>query len=319
MKTDTSKAHNAKVNADRGDMNLVRLVEQFGSEERSRTYLEGLRWPEGVRCPKCEGAKVSRVKTRGQFDCDSCGYQFSVTAGTVLHDTHLPLWKWFLAVYLICGAKKGVSANQLKRTLGVAYKTAWYLCHRIRSAMTQGTDPLTGVVEADETHLGGKPRYKGATKQEAAKIRNAKPVVAGAIQRGGELRLRHIPNTKAKHIQGFLQDVVSGDAEAIYTDSHKSYRGIADENTRHEFVDHSIDEWVRGDVHTNGIESAWSLFDRAVIGSYHQLSTKHLPAYLDEFAFRFNNRENPYLFRDTLLRLIEADALTYEALVRPTD
>jgi transposase-like protein len=112
-----------------------------------------------------------------------------------------------------------------------------------------------------------------------------------------------------------LKDVVADDAIAIYTDSHRSYRGVADKNTRHEYVNHAADEWVRGDVHTNTVENAWSLFDRAVIGSYHKLSKKHLAAYLDEFAFRFNNRENPYLFRDTLLRLVEGDAMPYRTLV----
>lgn len=312
----TTKAHNAKVNADRGDMNLVKLIERYADEEKARAYLEGLRWPEDVTCPRCSSEKVSRVRSRGQFDCDSCGYQFSVTSGTVLHDTHLPLWKWFLATYLMCEARKGVSANQLKRTLGVAYKTAWYLCHRIRSAMTQDGPPLTGIVEADETYIGGKPRNKASSRQEAAKHRrDNKTVVVGAIQRGGELRVRAIPNAKARNIKGFLGDVVDDGAEAIYTDAFRSYRGIDDENTRHEWVDHSIEEWVRGDVHTNGIESAWSLFDRAVIGSYHKLSAKHMPAYLDEFVFRFNNRDNPYLFRDTLLRLLSAERLTYEALV----
>lgn len=312
----TTKAHNARVNADRGDMNLVKLIERYADEDKARAYLEGLRWPNGVTCPRCQGEKVARVKARGQFDCSSCGHQFSVTSGTVLHDTHLPLWKWFLATYLMCEARKGVSANQLKRTLGVAYKTAWYLCHRIRSAMTQeGTAPLSGVVEADETYVGGKARGQ-ATKREAARNRlKNKTVVLGAIERGGNLRMRVAPNARKHHVQGFLRDVVAPDAEAVYTDSLRSYHGIGDADTRHESVNHSAEEWVRGDVHTNGIESAWSLFDRAVIGSYHKLSTKHLPLYLDEFAFRFNNRENPHLFRDTLVRLLSAEALPYAALV----
>jgi transposase len=139
--------------------------------------------------------------------------------------------------------------------------------------------------------------------------------VLGAIQRGGELRVRVVENAEGGTIKAFLQDVVSDDAEAIYTDSHRSYRGIADENTRHEWVNHAADEWVRGNVHTNTVESAWSLFDRSVIGSYHKLSTKHLQAYLDEFAFRFNNRKNPHLFRDTILRLVESDAMPYAELV----
>src|SRR5689334_1984255 len=138
-------------------IDLCELIEQFGSEDKCRDYLEGLRWPDGVKCPRCGSDKISRIKKRHTFDCDACRYQFSVRAGTVFHDSHLPLWKWFLAVYVMCESKKGVSANQLKRMLGVSYKTAWYLCHRIRSAMTdETTEPLTGTVEADETYVGGR-------------------------------------------------------------------------------------------------------------------------------------------------------------------
>ena len=300
-------------------IDLPKLIERFGSEDKCHAYLEELRWPDGLRCPRCDSAKISRIKARRQFDCDGCRYQFSVRVGTLFHDSKLPLWKWFLAVYMISESKKGVSANQLHRMLGVSYKTAWYLCHRIRSAMQEeGSELLTGIVEADETYIGGK--LSGfATKRDAARGRlDNKTVVLGAIQRGGQLRVRVAPDAKHDTIHEFLGDVVHDKAEAIYTDSHRSYRGIADENTRHEYVDHSRGEYVRGNVHTNYVESAWSLFDRAVLGSYHKLSSKHLQAYLDEFAFRFNNRNNPFLFRDTILKLVEGDALTFQELVHPS-
>ena len=297
-------------------MDLIKLVEQFSNEDACHAYLEELRWPEGVKCLRCESPKIGRLAKRKQFECSACGYQFSVRTGTVFHDSHLPLWKWFVATYLICESKKGISANQLKRTLGCAYKTAWYLCHRIRSAMTQDETMLTGIVEADETYVGGKlPRGHRTRKEVAAQRRGNKTVVLGAVQRGGKIRLRVAPDSKSGTVQGFLKDVVADDAEAIYTDSHRSYRGIADENTRHEYVDHSRDEWVRGQIHTNTAESMWSLFDRGVIGSYHKLSKKHLPAYLDEFAWRWNERGNPHLFRDTLLRLVDAETLRYSELV----
>jgi transposase-like protein len=309
---DTSKAHNVKVNAPRQAMNLPKLINQFGSEDRCRAYLEILRWPEGVRCPQCGSPSISRIKTRNQYDCNGCRNRFSVKSGTVFHDSHLPLWKWFLATYLICESRKGVSANQLKRTLGVSYKTAWYLCHRIRSAMSDPTtEPLlTGTVEADETWIGGKRRGYGSGRLN-------KSIVMGAIQRGGNIRLRALERglaPSAQDLHEFLGDTVADETDAIYTDGHPGYLGIADENTRHETVDHHIEEWVRGDVSTQSIESAWSL-KRSVVGSYHQLSGKHLQAYMDEFEFRFNNRENPFLFRDTLIRLVQADALTYRELV----
>jgi transposase-like protein len=308
--TSTEKAHNTKVNRERGAMNLVKLVEQFGSEDRCRTYLEALRWPEGIRCPSCGFQSVSRITTRNQFDCNRCRNRFSVKSGTVFHDSHLPLWKWFLATYLMCESKKGMSANQLKRTLGVSYKTAWYLCHRIRWAMGEvaSNTKLTGTVEVDETYIGGKGHGPNAWKE--------KTMVLGAIERNGNVRLRVEGRVMAnkKRLHKFVEDVVADDAEAIYTDQHWGYQGIGDENTRHETVSHNREEWVRGDVSTQSIESVWSLLDRSIIGSFHQLSAKHLPAYLDEISFRFNNRENPYLFRDTLMALLGGDALTYEDL-----
>jgi transposase-like protein len=303
-------------------MNLGRLIEQFGTDDRAREYLLHLRWPEGIHCPRCGFDKVSRIgwtdkpdgkKGRRQLDCNSCRYRFSVTTGTVFHDSHLPLWKWFAATYLMCESKKGVSANQLMRMLGIgSYKTAWYLCHRIRSAMEAAFMPFDGTVEIDETYIGGKRRHVGRGYTEN------KAMIMGALQRGGDVRLRfvkgvhHLDGTVARR---FVADAVADDAKAIYTDQHASYRGVEDADTRHESVDHSAEEWVRGDVSTNGIESAWSLLKRSIVGSYHQLSAKHLPAYLDEFAFRFNNRENPFLFRDTLLKLIDGDALQYRTLV----
>jgi transposase-like protein len=297
-------------------MNLPQLVEKFGSEDKCHAYLEELRWPEGVECPRCGSAKISRIAKRRQFDCDGCRYQFSVRVGTLFHDSKLPLWKWFLAVYMMGESKKGVSANQLKRMLGISYKTAWYLCHRIRHAMQdEGGELLDGIVEADETYVGGKlPRGHRSRKEVAAHRRDNKTIVLGAVQRGGKVRLRVAPDVTRESIHGFLNDVVSDDAEAIYTDSLRSYRGIGDENTRHEWVDHSADEWVHGQVHTNTVESVWSLFDRSVIGAYHKLSVKHLPAYLDEAAFRWNNRTNPYWFRDMILALVESDALTFAEL-----
>ncbi len=303
------------------EFNLTELIERFGSEDRCHEYLEDLRWPDGVRCPRCDSDKISRITKRRQFDCDGCRYQFSVRVGTIFHDSKLPLWKWFLAVYMMGESKKSISANQLKRMLGVSYKTAWYLCHRIRAAMKdEGAELLTGIVEADETYVGGVKRFPAGTSRShrARHIRDNKAIVLGAVQRGGEVRLRVAPDVRSETIKGFLSDVISDDAEAIYTDSHRSYHGIGDENTVHESVDHSADEWVRGQVHTNTVESVWSLFDRSVIGAYHKLSVKHLPAYLDEAAFRWNNRDNAFLFRDTILRLVDAEALTYEGLVRPT-
>jgi transposase-like protein len=201
-------------------------------------------------------------------------------------------------------SKKGMAALQVKRKLDIAYQTAWYLCHRIRAAMQDAYPfPLKGIVEVDETFIGGKVKGKGHG------YKGNKAVVVGAVQRGGKIVLQVAPDRSRETLDGFIRANVADEAEAIYTDEWAPYRGIADENTRHETVNHSIEEYVRGDVHTNGVEGVWSLFKRSVIGSFHQISLKHLDAYLDELEWRFNHRDNPYLFRDTLLKLLKAESL----------
>ena len=287
------------------------LIDRFGDDDNCREFLEDLRWPGGVCCIRCGDTSVSEIHERGQYDCNSCRYQFSVTAGTIMHSSHLPLRKWFLAIYLMLESKKGISANQMKRTLGVAYKTAWYLCHRIREAM--GNDQLSGptlfgIVEVDETLVGWKRRGVGTGN------RVGKTWVAGAVQRDGMVRLERIPNTRKNTLHSFIRRTVKDEAEAIYTDELKSYLGIGDHNTRHATVNHQAEERVFGDVHTNSVEGVWSLLKRSIMGSFHKVSVKHLDAYLDELEWSFNNRDNPHIFRDTLRRIMDTDALTYEAL-----
>jgi len=292
------------------EMNLVKLMDRFADEESCRKYLEGLRWPDGVLCPRCESPKCYYTSTRGTWECDGCGYHFSVTSGTMLHDTHLPLRKWIIAAYLMIEAKKGTSAMQLKRELGTGYETAWYLCHRIRAAMHEAYPfpPLKGIVEVDETFIGGEVKGKGRG------YKGNKAVVVGAVQRDGKIVLQVAPDRSRETLHGFIRENVADEAEAIFTDEWAPYQGIADQNTRHETVNHSIEEYVRGDVHTNTIEGVWSLFKRSVIGSFHKVSLKHLDAYLDELEWRFNNRDNPYLFMDTLLKLLKAESLPYQKL-----
>ncbi|MFN0145014.1 MAG: IS1595 family transposase [Dehalococcoidia bacterium] len=297
-------------------MDLMKLMDTYGTEQACREVLAELRWPDGVICPRCETDRHAFDSGRYVWDCYSCGYQFSVMSGTVLHDTKLPLRKWFMAVLLMVEAKKGISANQLKRTLGMSYKTAWYLCHRIRAAMAEANpEPLKGTVEADEAWIGG--RQKGVGK---GNWRDGKVMVLGALERGGEVRLRIDRRPTKKAIHAFLGSVVDEtELDALYTDEHSAYDGFVEgrvgPDAIHDHVVHRNEEWVRGDVHTNGMESVWSLFKRSVVGSYHQLSEKHLDAYFDEFEWRFNNRDNPYLFRDTLTKLLKAEVLPYSQLI----
>jgi len=300
-------------------VNLCTLVDQFGgydSETRCREYLEALRWANGIMCPRCSSRKISRIILRNQFDCDNCRYQFSVTAGTIFNDSHLPLWKWFLCVYLLCESKKGMSANQLKRTLGLSYKTAWYLCHRIRAAMKEvDPEPLDGVVEMDETYVGGKRKGK-----KFQGHRDHKQCVIGIKQRGGELRFFRAEDAKSGTLARYIKENISGDVDVIMTDELPAYLGAMVQagmkDVPHMTVNHSAGVYVDGDITTNGIESAFSLLKRGIIGSWHKVSAKHLPAYLDEMTFRFNNRANPYLFRDTLIKLLEAPVLEYKKLTQ---
>ena len=293
------------------EINLISLIDRFHDEGKCRSYLEGLRWPDGLECPRCGGKTISRIKKRHQLDCDSCRYRFSVTAGTIFHDSHLPLWKWFVAVYLIVESKKGVSANQLKRTIGTTYKTAWYLSHRIRAALNEvDAQLLKGIVEVDETFVSGRMERQGRG------YKGNKTVVVGAMQRNGNICLRVVRGTDRETLHGFIRENTAGDTQAIYTDEWPAYKGIADKDIEHKTVKHRDKEYVaEGDVHTNSIENVWSLLKRSIVGSYHQVSAKRLASYLDELEFRFNNRENPYMFRDAMLKLIVAETLPYAKLI----
>lgn len=293
-------------------MNLVELIQQFNSEAKCRAYIELLRWPDGIVCPHCQSKKIYRLENRPLLLCASCEHQFSATVGTIFHDTHLPLEKWFLATFLLCESKKGMSACQIQRSLGISYKTAWYLCHRIRAAMLQtATGKLTGTVEMDETYVGGKVRGKGWRKG-----RENKEIVIGIRKRNGELRFFHAPDSKSATLAKYIRENVSEDVDVIITDEHVGYpdamRRVG--MKRHRTIRHKNRVYVVGDVHTNTVESAFSLLKRGIMGTWHKVSAKHLAAYLDEMCFRFNNRKNPFLFRDTILKLIASPNLEYKKL-----
>jgi len=298
-------------------IDLCELVERYSDDQKCRNYLEHLRWPQSVRCPECGSEKVSSILKRDQYDCDSCRYQFSVTAGTIFHDTHLPLTKWFLATYLLCQSKKGMSAHQLHRMLKMNYRTAWYLCHRIRHAVEQANEPkLSGTIEMDETYVGGQ-EHKGRGWNRPD---NNKEIVIGIRQRGGDLRFFHAEDAKSGTLAEYIRDNVSADVDVMVTDEMPAYpkamitAGV--HGSKHKTIRHRSRIYVDGDIHTNTVESAFSLLKRGIIGTWHRVSAKHLAAYLDEMTWRFNNRKNPFLFRDTMLRLIHSDNLEYKELTK---
>jgi transposase-like protein/IS1 family transposase len=295
-------------------MNMMELMEKFHSEDACREVLEELRWPAGIQCPRCESKSIRNSYTRNQYDCGSCGYEFSVTAGTMLQDTHLPLRKWMVATYLMCESKKGVSANQMKRTIDVSYKTAWYLCHRIRAAMSQATDGeervlMSGIIEMDETFVGGKVEGKGRG------YKDNKALVVGVVERGGEVILQIATDRTRKTLHEIALKHIAPEAVAIFTDEWPAYAGIGDHDTRHETVNHSQDEYVRGNVHTNTVEGVWSLLKRSIISAFHHVSVKHLDKYLSELEWRYGHRNNTHIFRDTLTQLIQAEHMEYGELI----
>ena len=300
-------------------MTLVDVINLFDTDEKCREILVRLRWPNGPECPRCKMAVVELETAKQLFYCKGCDYQFTVTAGTIFNDSHLPLQKWFLATLLLCEARKGMSANQLKRTIwgqhNGSYKTAWYLCHRIRAAMKEVDRPmLDGTVEMDETYVGGKQHCgKGWNTPD-----NNKEVVIGLRQRGGDLRFFHASDAKSGTLAKYIQDSVSADVEVMVTDEMPAYPkamiGAGVHGSKHKTIRHKSKIYVDGDIHTNTVESAFSLLKRGIMGSWHKISAKHLPAYLAEMEFRFNRRKSSTLFLDTLRHMVTAPVLTFEKL-----
>jgi transposase-like protein len=300
-------------------MTLTDLSHAYSTDDQCRALLKKLRWPYGVECLRCKSKSVNELSHYAKFECRECGYQFSVTTQTIFHDTHLALGIWFMAVLLLCEAKKSMSAHQLKRTLwGMnkgSYKTAWYLCHRVRKAMAMAERPmLDGTVEMDETYIGGR-QHRGRGWNTPG---NNKEIVIGLRQRGGELRFFHASDAKSGTLAKYIKENISADVEVMVTDEMPAYpKAMITANVsgkKHKTIRHRDKVYVDGDVHTNTVESAFSLLKRGIVGSWHKLSAKHLPAYLAEMEFRFNRRKNPDLFIDTLRHMITADPLTFEKL-----
>ena len=298
-------------------VDLMTLVEQFGDDDKCREALTRLRWPKGVKCLRCGHDKVTPVNERKVYDCNSCHYQFSVTVGTMFHDSHLSLSKWFFVTYLMTESKKGISASQVYRMLGKkSYKTAWYLCHRIRAAMAAASDlpKLGGTVEVDETFVGGKQR---GHQHKVGHPECKKEVVIGIRQRGGSLRFFHAQDVKSGTLAKYIRENISADVDVIMTDEFGGYPSAiakAGVLAEHKTVKHKDGIYVDGDTYTNTVESAFSLLKRGITGTWHRISAKHLQAYLDEMCWRFDNRKNPYLFRDTIKRMLGADNLEFKQL-----
>ncbi len=290
-------------------MTLAQLKSRFSSEQDCKQYLKELRWPNGVRCPRCNNEKVYELKSRPfhwvckNADCGGKnGYRFSVITRTVFENTNYPLRTWFEVIYLMTQSKKGISALQIHRQIGSGdYRTAWYMCHRIRAAMQDNNFPkLMGEVEVDETYLGGKDKNRHRNKRVGMKGASGKTGVIGAISRKGNVVCQIIEEADKYTLDGFVRKTVSDKVSLIATDEHAGYGNLKKHGLPHESVSHNKGEYVRGNVHTANLDAFWSLLKRGVIGTYHKLSKEYLPLYLAEFSFRHNNRGNPDIFWDVV-------------------
>lgn len=288
---------------------------RFHDEEEARKHLEAIRWPTGPVCPHCGGiernSKLEGESHRpGLYFCGDCRSQFTVTVGTVFERSKIPLTKWVLATHLICASKKGVSAKQIERMLGVTYKTAWFMMHRIREAMTgTPTGQLGsggGTVEVDETYWGNNKPYGQGKRGGGDKMK-----VLSLVERNGDVRSFHIPNVTAKTLKPILQAQIAKDAR-LMTDELKSYVKIGKEFASHDAVCHSRGEYVRGDAYTNTVEGYFSLLKRGLIGTFHHVGEQHLQRYVKEFDFRYNHRKVTDSERtDSALRGISGKRLQY--------
>jgi transposase-like protein len=294
-------------------MTLRQLMATFPTSNDCKRYVQDRRWPEGkVTCPRCGNEHVYGSQARPfTWQCMKCGpgprkpYRFSVLVGTVFENTNIPLKIWFEVLWSMLNAKKGISAMQIQRQIGKSYETAWYLCMRLRAAMHDDAfKKLMGIVEVDETFVGGKDANRHQDKKYGHRDFGGKVPVIGAIARKGNVVAKVIENLDTSTLSGFVNNVVSDKVSLVATDEAQGYKaieqagwsGVGRPALHHETVNHSAGEYVRGEVHTADIDSFWSLLKRGIMGSYHHVSRKYLPFYLAEFQFRHNNRENPDVF-----------------------
>ena len=286
-------------------MTVAQFETMFPDEEACKGYLRARRWPKGVHCPRCGNAKVYALPSRPfHWQCQACtehGYRFSVIAGTIFENTNKPLRDWFRVVHLMLAGKKGTSALQIMRIMGFgSYGTAHSMCHKIRAALIEPEAKLGGIVEVDETWVGGLDRNKHWRNRSGGSggAGSGKTPVIGAVQRDGNVIARVLKRASKGAAQKFVQEVVSSKVSLLATDESAIYAKL--KGVPRGTVNHREGQYVVGAIHTNTIEGFWSILKRGIMGSFHKVSEKYLPLYVAEFQFRYNNRGNPDIFGEAI-------------------
>lgn len=294
---------------------LQQAIVYFANPDNALNFMIALRWPDKITCPRCQSDLHSFISTRRTWQCKACKKMFTVKLGTIMEDSPIGLDKWLSAIWMICGAKNGISSYEIHRGLGITQKSAWFLMHRIRLAMQTGTfEKLNGQVEADETFIGGKARFMHRNRRERVITGTGgagKVAVMGLLERHGEVRVKVVADRRKATLQAEVKENVESGSE-LFTDALKSYAGLNE--YVHQVIDHA-EKYVDGQIHTNGLENFWSLLKRCIKGTYVSVEPFHLFRYLDEQSFRFNNRKVTDQLRFLAVsRLIVGRRLTYKQL-----